>query len=611
MSTSPQRPEIPVFDRAFLTSGQVASRIGEGEIGGKAHGLVQAHLVLSAPGTGGDVIAAGSGALDVTIPIFVVLATDVFEEFVERNDLGHLATTGERDDRIAHAFQNAALPAEIVGDLRTLIGELKTPLAVRSSSLLEDALAHPFAGVYETKMTPNNQLDPEIRFQKLVEAIKLVYASTYFQAARDYAAAIGRDLRDERMAVVIQEVLGLRHEERYYPDVSGVCRSYNFYPTGDAPREDGVVSLALGLGKTIVDGGVCYSYSPSRPDVTPPYASPGDALRSTQREFWAVNVGAPPPYDPIAETEYMVRADLSVAEYDGTLSHVASTYVPSSDRIMPGVGRDGPRVLDFSPLLRLETLPLNRVLRALLDTCERTVGQPVEIEFALAVPPPAPGRTRTAPPPPPRPRFGCLQVRPMLVAEETIEITEAERARPDLLAISRHVMGNGWREDLRDVVYVRPERFEARLTRRIAGELEQLNRALAEQRRPYLLIGFGRWGSSDPWLGIPVAWGQISGARAIIEASLPTMMIEPSQGSHFFHNLSSFRASYFTISHTDARGIDWRWLDAHPGDGGTELVRHIELASPLTIKVDGRRGLGAIWYGQSGNARPAPREGGA
>ncbi|MHC4784487.1 MAG: PEP/pyruvate-binding domain-containing protein [Planctomycetota bacterium] len=575
-----QTRQIPRFDRKFFESGEPLMRIGEGSIGGKAHGLVVARRFLdTAFGSDDD------ADLEVTIPQLTVITTDVFETFLERNDLRKLALSDLPDERIAHAFQKAALPTEIAGDLRALMNEVHTPLAVRSSSLLEDALFRPFAGVYETKMTPNNQPDPSERFHKVVEAIKFVWSSTFFKAPKNYIRTTDKTIEDERMAVIIQEVVGCRHGDRYYPHLSGVCRSYNYYPTARARPEEGVVSLALGLGKMIVDGGVTWSYAPPRPQVPPPFGSVRDQIKHTQARFWAVNMGPPPAFDPIAETEYLLEAGLPEADYDGTLDLIASTYDAESDRLSPGVGCAGPRVINFAPLLQLHEYRLNDVIRKMLAASEDALQAPVEIEFALTFPP-GPSADR--------PRLGFLQVRPMVVSDAQVEITDEDLAGPDLLAASTRVLGNGVDDRITDVVYAKPEAFDARHTPTIARQLEPLNTALLQARRPYLLIGFGRWGSSDPWLGIPVNWGQICGARAVIEATLPEMTVELSQGSHFFHNLSSFEVAYFMIPHHARPGIDWAWLDRQRVMAETEYVRHVRSGHPLVIRVDGRSGRGVI-----------------
>lgn len=573
---------VPAFDRRFFGSAELCSRIGGGELGGKAAGLLAARAAIA------ELDLAPSWGIAVDIPRMVVIGTSVFDAFLEQNG-GHSLTEPRPDDRIGRAFSQATFPAEWVGDFQALVDEVRTPLAVRSSSMLEDALARPFAGVYATKMIPNNQPETDARFRRLVEAVKLVYASTFFRAARNYRRAVGC-AEGEKMAVLIQEVIGTRHDERFYPVVSGVARSYNFYPSGRARREDGAVSLALGLGKTIVDGGRCWVYAPTRPAAAPPYGSADELLDQSQQEFWAVNMGRPPAFDPMVETEFLVQGTLADAEYDGALDYVASTYDVPSDRFYAGTRRAGPRAVDFAPLLKLKRLALNEVVSRLLARCAEALGGAVEIEFALAI-----GRGPT-----PEARLGFLQARPMLVPEEQITVAPAEWASPGLVVRSDRALGNGVDEGITDLVYVKPERFEARETRRIAEELRGLNDGLVAEGRPYVLIGFGRWGSSDPWLGIPVAWGDIAGARVIVEATLERLDVEASLGAHFFHNLSSLQGKYLAVHHGTERGIAWEWLAALPAVRETEFVRHVRTVRPVIVKVDGRSGRGGIWREEVG-----------
>jgi hypothetical protein len=586
-------PEVPTFDRSFFDPSRRISRIGEGSLGGKARGLVTAARILAERRE--ELAVAG---LDLDVPALAVVAADVFDAFLDRNRLRAYLDEEPSDQLVSLAFQRATLPAEWLGDLRVLADQARCPLAARSSSVLEDALGRPFAGVYGTKMIPGNQVDADGRFKSLVDAVKFVYATTFFHEARAYLRAVGELPEPERMAVVVQEVVGLRHDQRFYPDLSGVARSYNFYPTGPAEPREGVVDLALGLGKTIVDGGVCWSFSPAHPRAVPPFNSVRDLVDGTQSAFWAVNVGPPPPYDPMAETEYLVHAALGEAERDGTLRYVASTYDVQSDRLVPGIGRAGPRVLDFSPVLVHNELPLVPALRKLLAVCEEALGAPVEIEFALSLPQGRPAR------------FGFLQVRPLLVSGEAIEVSWPDLEAEGVVVASTAAMGNG-RQVVRDVVFVEPGSFEARLTPAVAGEIESLNRGLADAARPYLLIGFGRWGSTDPWLGIPVRWDQISGARGIVEATLPQMNPEPSQGSHFFHNLTSFQVLYFTVPYLGGRAVDWGWLEGQEVVARTDHVRHVRTADPLEMRVDGRtrRGLVACPRGgaDAAGARQEPQ----
>ncbi len=569
---------IPGFDRRSFASGELCTRIGTGELGGKAQGLLAVRGVI-------EDLGMQTSAISVNIPRMIVVTTSVFDAFTERNPLAEIAASDIPDDRVAHAFQKASLPTEVVGDFRALIDEVHSPLAIRSSSLLEDAVHRPFAGVYDTKMIPNNQPDANARFQRLVEAIKLVWASTFFKSARSYRRAAGLTTHDEKMAVLIQEIVGQRYDDRFYPTVSGVAKSYNFYASGRAQPEDGVVNLALGLGKTIVDGERSWVYSPVLPAVAPPYASHAELLDNSQRRFWAVNMGRPPAFDPIAETEYLVQASLAEAEYDGTLRFVASTYDAASDRLTPGLGRAGPRAVDFAPLLKYGEIPLNDVVSGMLERCREVFGTAVEIEFALSVEKTATGEGR----------LGFLQVRPMVVSEEKIDIGDAEWSAASVVIASDRALGNGVDDSICDVVYVKPESFEARLTRQIAEELTRTNDDLVAAARPYLLIGFGRWGSSDPWLGIPVEWGDVSGARVIVEATLPAMNVEASQGAHFFHNISSFQVKYLTVHHELGRTIDWQWLRSLTTVSESDHIRYARSEQPLLVKVDGRTARGAVW----------------
>jgi hypothetical protein len=462
---------------------------------------------------------------------------------------------------------------------------VRSPLAIRSSSLLEDDIDEPFAGVYATKMIPNNQLDGESRFRRLAEAIKCVWASTFLSEAVRYRRAFCTPDREEKMAVIVQEVVGRRHGPRFYPDLSGVGRSFSFYRVGGARPEDGAVSLALGLGKTIVDGGLVWTYSPGFPAVAPPVGSVRELLRKTQVEFWAVNMGKPPAYDPIAETEYLLRASLADAEEDGTLRFAASTYDPASDRLSPGIGRAGIRLVTFAPLLTLEEFDFNDAMRHLLEVSEDALGAAVEVEIAATF---EAGRVR----------LGFLQVRPMARADETADLTEADLAGPRVVVASSVAAGNGTFDGVRDVVFVKPGTFEARLTPEIAREIETINRRLVDEGRPYLLVGFGRWGSSDPWLGVPVVWSQISGVRAIVEVSEGPMNVQISQGAHFFHNLISFRVYYYCVGGSGRHGVDWPWLLAQPTLEDTGRVRHVRTGAPLRLRVDGRRGIGVVVRGE-------------
>ncbi len=445
----------------------------------------------------------------------------------------------------------------------------------------------PFAGVYGTKMVPNNQFDPDARFKSLVEAIKFVYASTFFKEAKEYIATTGQKVENEKMAVIIQEVLGNRYGDRYYPHIAGVARSYNFYRTGNARAEDGVVDLALGLGKTVVDGGKTWSYCPAYPNAFPPYKNLGDMLKSTQTEFWAVNMGKPPAYDPMKETEYMVKGNIEDAERDGVLPNLVSTYDPANDRLTIGMGNPGPRVLTFAPILDLGDIPLNDLLKHLLGVSEEVLGHQVEIEFAVNL-----GADYDSPA-----RFGFLQVRPMFVSRAMVEVSPEDLERPETVVASEEVLGNGSIGNIAHIVYLKRGEFSEPESRIIASDLELINHQLVADGCPYLLVVFGRLGTTDPPFGIPVNWWQISGAKVIVETLLPDMHVELSQGSHFFHNVISSQVGYFSVARSCRYKINWEWIEKQTPVAETRFVRHVKLESPLQVKIDGTSGRGVIYHG--------------
>lgn len=556
------------------TFGQII-KIGSGSSGGKAAGLVKAQKEIL-----GKLDFSKFPDLKICIPDMIVIQTDVFDHFLDRNSLREIAYSDAPDDRIALAFQQAELPFEILGDIRALVEQVHSPLAIRSSSLLEDSLYEPFAGVYGTKMIPNNQFDPNIRFRQLSEAIKFVYASTFFKGAKTYIKATKHNIEEEKMAVIIQEEVGKKYGLRFYPEISGVARSYNFYPMGRAKHHEGIVHLALGLGKTIVDGGVSWSYTPVYPKVEPPYRTVNELLRISQTKFWAVNMGEDIEYNPIKETEYLSEGDLADAEFDGSLQHIASTFDPHAQRLSIGLGSKGPRVLSFAPLLVLEILPFNTLITDLLPLCEEMMGGPVEIEFAMTIKPN---------------QFAFLQVRRMVVFDNTVEVTEEDFIGSNILLASTNVLGNGVEKGVKDIIYLKPDKFEAKHSRVIAAELAALNKKMVDEDKPYLLIVFGRLGTTDPWLGIPIAWEQVSGTRAIVEVSREDFNVVLSQGSHYFHNLINLKVSYFSIPHTSENSVDWDWLEEQELIEGTEFIKHVRLPVELAIMVDGRHGKGVVY----------------
>ncbi len=557
--------------------------IGTGSLGGKATGLTVVREQIL-PGLD----PAEFPGIEVMVPTMSVLASDVFESFMEQGRLYPIALSDRSDLEIAQAFLAAELPAQHLAELGELVTRLRMPLAVRSSSLLEDALEHPFAGVYATKMIPNNQCDPQDRLHQLGQAIKLVYASAFFARAKSYISSVKEDIRAERMAVILQEVVGQNSHDRFYPCLSGVARSFNYYATGHGCPRDGVVSLALGLGRTVVDGGRTWTYSPAWPKSPPPFNDLDALLKNTQTRFWAVDMGQSGNPDPISEAEFLAQPGLAEAESDGALRFLVSTYHPGSDRLYPGLSGSGPRALNFAPILGSGLVPFNDVVKQLLKLAEQALGSAVEVEFAVNL------DRRCGRPA----RLGFLQVRPMMVTHEQVQVSDEEMTGEGVLLASDTGLGNGYHDTIRDVVFLKPEVFEAGSTPRIAMELDSTNRRLVEAGKTYMLIGFGRWGSSDSWLGVPVAWSQISGARVIVEATLPKMSPDLSQGSHFFHNLLSFRIFYISVEHDGPYRIDWDWLNRQQTVNETPFVKHVETARPLHIRVDGGSGRGIVRHSQ-------------
>jgi hypothetical protein len=574
-SSNQSSANLTSFDSKLLTPNGSIPIIGSGSLGGKAQGLVLIREALIS-----NLDPAEFPGITIDIPQMAVIGTDVFDTFIHQNNLEEIAYSDLPDDRISHAFQRAELPFEVLGTLRALVDQVHTPLAIRSSSLLEDAKNKPFAGVYATKMIPNRDFDPDIRFRQLVEAIKFVFASTFSKTAKNYRKAVGNSVEDEKMAVIIQKIIGKRNYSRFYPELSGVARSYNYYPLKPARPEDGVVNLALGLGKTIVDGGISWTYSPAYPKVEPPFGSVKELINGTQTEFWTVNMGDQLDYDPINETEYLLHENIITAERDDSLRYISSTYNQQSGRLTPGIGFKGPRALTFAPILVLQELPVNQLIVKLLSISESALNTPVEIEFAMTFDPH---------------QFGFLQVRSMVIPVDEVDFMEDDLAGENVFLASDTVFGNGVVESIQDILYIKPEEFELRHARIVVKELEKFNEIMLENDHPYLLIVFGRLGTADPWLGIPVRWGQISGAKVIVEATKENIKVELSQGSHFFHNIINLNIKYFSIPHTSPYQVDWDWLNQQEVIGEGRFVRHVRLQEPLLVRVDGRTSKGVIY----------------
>src|SRR5579871_4247688 len=554
-------------------------RIGSGSLGGKARGLAFVRHLLRTRRIG-----RRFPSVNIGVPPAVVLATDMFDQFLSENNLGDFTLHCDDDAEIQRRFLDSPLPVSLQENLKSYLEEVHYPLAVRSSSLLEDSQYQPFTGVYETFMLGNHQPDLERRLNELSEAIKRVYASTFSQHAKAYVRATPYRLEEEKMAVILQQVVGTLHGHRFYPDFSGVVRSHNFYPVSPMTFAVGIAAVALGLGRTVVDGGKCLMFCPRYPRNLLQFSSVEDILANTQTEFCAMELNES-ANDPASLHLRESRFGLDVAEADGTLDAVASTYSADNQAVYDGLSRPGARVVTFAPMLKHGLFPLATILDVLVKTGEDALGNPVEIEFAVRLP-------RADEPA----DFGFLQIRPLTLARDHQDLTVGEIDPADVVCQSKKVLGNGRIENLHDIVVVDSHRFERSRSPEVAKAVAHFNAVLGSENRPYLLIGVGRWGSNDPWLGIPVEWDEISGARVIVEAGFRDFRVTPSQGSHFFQNLTAFQIGYFTVNPDAGEGsVDWQWLAEQPATEEEGCVRHLQFEHPMRIIMNSRSGQGVIF----------------
>jgi CheY-like chemotaxis protein len=554
-------------------------RLGGGSLGGKARGLAFVRHLLRK-----HTMAQRFPGVRIAVPPSLVLATDLFDQFLQENKLLNFALNSTDEAEIERRFLAASLPAGLREDLRKLLEEIRYPLAVRSSSLLEDSQYQPFTGVYETFMLANQGGDAALRTEQLMEAIKRVYASTFSQHAKQYVRATPYRLEEEKMAVILQQVVGAPHGPRFYPDFSGVVRSHNFYPVPPMSAADGIAATALGLGRTVIGGEKCLMFCPRYPHNLVQFSSVGDMLANSQMAFWALDLGphSSRSLTDLKETSY----GLNVAEADGTLHALGSTFSADNDAVYDGLGRSGARIVSFAPILKHDVFPLAAILDQLMSAGAEALGRPVEIEFAV----------RLAQTPDETAEFGFLQIRPLALSREAEEVRMEEVDPSRLVCQSSKVLGNGRFQNLRDIVVVDFHRFERARSQEVARDVAYLNAKLNESGAPYLLIGVGRWGSNDPWLGIPVAWDQVSGARVIVEAGFRDLRVTPSQGSHFFQNLTAFQVGYFTVNPDVGEGfVDWQWLSSQPAIEERDCVRHLRFENPLLVVMNGKVGRGSIF----------------
>ena len=569
---------VAVFDRMKFDAYSHFARIGEGSLGGKGRGLAFLDNIIK---THPD-FNTFAGAT-VQIPKTVVLCTDVFDQFMEQNNLYQIALSDASDDEILRHFLHAQLPDSLIADFFTFFEAVKCPIAIRSSSLLEDAHYQPFAGIYSTYMIPYLE-DKYAMLEMLACAIKGVYASVYYKDSKAYMAATSNVIDQEKMAVILQEVVGKQYDGRYYPNISGVLRSLNYYPIGDERAEDGIASLALGLGKYIVDGGQTLRVSPYHPNQILQTSELDTALRETQTRFYALDTRHVGNDFKVDDGFNILNLKVKEAERDNSLNYIASTYDPYDQVIRDGIYDGGRKVITFASVLQHGVFPLPQMLQLSMKYGAESMRRPVEIEFACNI-----NQDRTG-------ALYLLQIRPIVDSKQMLDEDVAAVPDADCILRSHNSLGHGVTEDVTDIVYVKTDdRFTASDNPTIAREIEKINKTYLDNGANYVLVGPGRWGSSDSWLGIPVKWPHISAARVIVEVTLKNYRVDPSQGTHFFQNLTSFGVGYFTVDENRGDGFFGKSeLDAMPSVMETEHVRVVRFARPLKIMMDGKRQEGAV-----------------
>ncbi|EGO65931.1 PEP/pyruvate-binding domain-containing protein [Acetonema longum] len=562
------------MDNAFI-------KLGTGSLGGKARGIAFMNSMIVKAS-----LTDKYEDLKIKVPRSFVISSDVFEKFMEENDLHSFIASNPKESEIAQKFTESSLPSATQANLQLLTQYIKCPLAVRSSSILEDSRVLPFAGIYRTYVVPNSHHDPAVRLKQLSDAVKLVYASVFYAAPVQYAKNADIRIQEEKMAVLIQELVGEYHGDFYYPVISGVAQSYNFYPYYPMQPEEGTVSLALGLGKAIVEGERSYRFSPAHPKLNPPISGPQEYVSKSQNAFYAVNLKASAAITLHPDEDYIYeKLPISQADKDETLEYIGSTYSPENDCIYDTVYQPGRKLVTFAPILKYGQLPLTQVINDLLNLGKKSFGANVEIEFAVNIP-----RDPSKPK-----EFNFLQIRPMVIGRETLQVTLDEPK--DSWCFSQRTIGNNFFQNIRDIIFVKPETFQLQNSPQIANEIGALNRILSLAGRRCILIGFGRMGTTDRWLGIPLTWEQMSQARIIVEVDRKELRPEPSLGSHFFHNLTATNMGYFHIPYNDEiQGkIDWDWLLSLPVQQETQYVRLVRREAAFEAKVDGRSFKGIIY----------------
>ncbi len=574
------RSTVADFDPHVLADAGGIMRIGGGSIGGKGRGLAFATRLVDQYG-----LEDRFPGVRVFVPPAVILGTDVFNQFLDENELRNLSIRSDDEGELARRFREARFPWQARQQLAAFLFENSSPIAVRSSSLLEDSPYQPFAGIFETLMLSNDHPDPGVRLEELIHAIKQVYASTFSHHTKTFLKATPYRLEEEAMAVIVQKLVGRERRGIFYPDLSGVARSFNYYPISPATAGDGIAAVALGLGKTVVEGSPCFRFCPAFSQHNVEFSTVEDMVKNSQRDFWALEVGGNSRANSWPEEEGLVRVPLEVAEEDGVLHWLGSTFSPENNAVYDGISRDGVRLVSMAPILKMGMFPLAEILREVLVVGESGTSSPVEIEFAVNL---------NTPPGEPK-EFAFLQLRPLATSREVDEVELETVPKEDLICESPSALGHGHLDEVFDMVVVDRNSFERAQSQECANAVSHFNAKLTKEGRRYVLVGVGRWGSTHPWLGIPVRWADIAGAAAIVEAGFKDFRVTPSQGTHFFQNLTSLNVGYFTVNQDVGEGfVDWDWLAEQPAEEEMGCTRHIRFKKPLAVSMNGKIQRGII-----------------
>ncbi len=575
-----QRGIIVNFDRERYDPDTNFAKTGNGSLGGKARGLAFFSALLYR----NSELLKPFGRFEIVVPQTLILTTDAFDDFINQNQLHDLTREDLSDEEVMARFKDTLFPPRLREQIEHYLREVDYPLAIRSSSILEDAQFKSYAGLYHTCMLANDHPDFAFRLSQLENAIRRVYASTYFRAPKAFSRRVGNQIEQEKMAVILQEVVGNHYGHSYYPAISGVAQSLNYYPFARMQPADGIVSIALGLGKSVMEGEKILRFSPRYPEILPQRSTQSDILKNAQQSFYALPMGKATASPEASDANTLLRRQVSEAMDDGPVQFLSSTYDPAEQRIRDQFNPHGLPVLTFASILKHKAYPLPEAVATLLDMGQKGMGCPVEIEFAVNFPDSSRDKARLA----------VLQIRPMSAREEMLEVNISPEELSRAFCLCHQALGNTDNRGMHDLIYVHPETFDPSRTVDIARQLGKLNAALVKAGRKYILVGPGRWGSADHWLGIPVNWGDICGVGAIIETLHPSINADPSQGSHFFHNITSLGINYLNIGIHQGDRFDWQRLAGMEVVEETAHAVHVRCPQPFVLRVDGRRRIGVL-----------------